>query len=420
MLTAEILATGDEIRTGALIDSNSAYIAQKLEAAGVHVTRHGCVGDHLEQISSAIRRIGARADLAVVTGGLGPTSDDLTAAAAANAGQVSLELNADAMASINAFFQARGRAVSEANRKPAHLPAGAASLNNPVGTAPGFSFKIGQCLFFFLPGVPFEMRRMLDDHILSYVGQLQGERRNYRLVKSLTIFGLPESVVGNRLEGLDGDLPEITLGLRAKFPEIQVKLYANGSDRVGLEQKLAIGVSQVCEELGDRVVSTDDQSIQNVVGDLLKARKATLALAESCTGGLIANWITDVPGSSSYFSFGGVTYANEAKIRFVGVDPAEIKRFGAVHETIVKQMAGGVRNAARTTYGLATSGIAGPDGGSPEKPVGTVCIGLATPDGVQGHRFHFSYGDRDMNKKIFAMKALDLLRLELLSNMSPV
>ena len=415
MLTAEILATGDEIRTGALIDSNSAYIAQKMEAAGVRVVRHSCVGDDMDQLITVIRQIGARADLAVVTGGLGPTGDDLTAAAAAKAGDVPLVLNADAMASIDEFFRARNRPVSEANRKPGFLPRGASCLTNPVGTAPGFSLKIGRCLLFFLPGVPFEMRRMLDDHILPYVARQQGDNRSYRLVKSMTIFGLPESEVGERLAGLESDLPGITLGLRAKFPEIHVKLYANGSDREDLEHRLALGQAWVCDKLGAKVISTDNRTIQSVVGGLLKERKATLALAESCTGGLIANWITDVPGSSEYFLFGGVTYANEAKTRFAGVDPTAIEMYGAVHEEIVKQMAAGVRNAARATFGLATSGIAGPDGGSPEKPVGTVCIGLATPQAVQGYRFNFSYGNRDMNKKIFAMKALDVLRRELMS-----
>jgi len=413
-LTAEILATGDEIRTGALIDSNSAYIARKLEEAGLAVVRHTCVGDNLDQLIMVIREIGARAHLAVVTGGLGPTGDDLSAAAAARAADLPLEINAEAMTSIDDFFNARNRSVSEANRKPACLPKGADCLPNPVGTAPGFSLKVGQCRFFFLPGVPFEMRRLLDDYVLPYVGELQGDGRRYRLVKTLTTFGLPESVVGEHLKGLEAELPGIRVGLRAKFPEIHVKLYANGGELEDLHRLLARGQSWVKGKLGDKVISTDSRSLQSVVGGLLRKQKATLALAESCTGGLIANWVTDVPGSSDYFLFGAVTYANETKTRFAGVDPAVIDKYGAVHEEVVKQMAAGVRDAAQATYGLATSGIAGPEGASPGKPVGTVCIGCATPQDVRGCRFHFSYGNRDMNKKIFAMKALDILRRELM------
>jgi len=416
MITAEILATGDEIRSGALVDSNSAYIARKLEAAGVAVVRHSCVGDDLEQLAAVIQEIGARSDLAVVTGGLGPTGDDLSAASAAAAAGRPLEKNETAWASIDAFFAARNREVSEANRKPAYLPVGSQCLPNPVGTAPGFSLDVGRCRFFFVPGVPFEMRRMVSDYLLPYLERVQSGGRHYRRVKTLSLFGLPESVVSERLAGMEDELAGIKLGLRAKFPEIQVKLYADGSDPERLNRLLARGRRWARDKLGDTVFSEDNRSLQQVVGDLLRADGATLALAESCTGGLIANWITDVPGSSEYFLFSGVTYANQAKSQFVGVDPAAIEACGAVDETVVRQMAAGVRDAAQATYGLATSGIAGPGGGSPEKPVGTVCIGLATPRRVQGRTHHFSYGNRGMNKQIFAMKALDTLRRELLAD----
>jgi nicotinamide-nucleotide amidase len=416
MITAEILATGDEIRSGALVDSNSAYIARKLEAAGVAVVRHSCVGDDLKHLATVIQEIGARGDLAVVTGGLGPTGDDLSAAAAAAAAGRPLEKNEAAWASINAFFAARNREVSEANRKPAYLPAGSRCLPNPVGTAPGFSLDVGRCRFFFVPGVPFEMRRMVSDYVLPYLEQVQSGSRHYRRVETLSLFGLPESVVSERLAGMEDELTGIKLGLRAKFPEIQVKLYADGSDPERLNRLLARGRKWARDKLGDTVFSEDNRSLQQVVGGLLRADGATLALAESCTGGLIANWITDVPGSSDYFLFSGVTYANQAKSQFVGVDPAVIVACGAVDETVVRQMAAGVRDAAQATYALATSGIAGPGGGSPEKPVGTVCIGLATPQRVQSRTHHFSYGNRGMNKQIFAMKALDTLRRELLAD----
>jgi len=413
-MIAEILATGDEIRTGALIDSNSAYIAQKLEENGVAVARHSCVGDDLDRLAEIIREIGSRADLAVVSGGLGPTGDDLTAEAAARAAGTPLVLDTEAMASIEAFFRARNRPVSDANRKPAYLPRGAGCLPNPVGTAPGFWMTLRKCRMFFVPGVPFEMRRLLEDYILPYVTGLQADGRRYRLVKTLTVFGLPESVVGERLAGLESRLPGIKLGLRAKFPEIHVKLYVNGSDKPGLEALMTRGAEWVGEHLGDAVISAAGESMPAVVGRLLREADGTLALAESCTGGLIANWVTDVPGSSDYFLFGGVTYSNATKQNVLGVAPEILKRHGAVDEQTVQAMAEGARRLARATFGLATSGIAGPGGGTSEKPVGTVCIGLAAPGGSRGQRYHFTYGDREMNKQMFAMKALDLLRRELL------
>ena len=415
MLVAEILSTGDEIRSGALIDSNSAHIAQQLEEAGVAVVRHNCVGDNLDQLVQVIREIGARADMTVVTGGLGPTADDLTAAAAAKAVDRPLEKNDAAWKSIDEFFSARNREVSDANRKPAYLPEGAQSLPNPVGTAPGFSLDIGKCRFFFIPGVPIEMRRMLDDYILPYVDKIQGQKRFYRLVKTLNLFGLPESVVGEKLAGLESEIKGIKLGMRAKFPEIHVKLYVNGKDPDHLNKLLDRGQDWVRNQLGGAVISDDNRSLQQVVGDLLREQDATLAVAESCTGGLIANWITDIPGSSDYFIFSGVTYANAAKTHFVGVKPAVIEKNGAVDEEVVRQMAVGVRDAANATFGLATSGIAGPGGGSAGKPVGTVCIGLATPHSVRSNTHYFTYGNRVMNKQIFAMKALDILRRELIS-----
>jgi nicotinamide-nucleotide amidase len=257
---------------------------------------------------------------------------------------------------------------------------------------------------------------MVSDYVLPYLERVQSGGRHYRRVKTLSLFGLPESVVSERLAGMEDELAGIKLGLRAKFPEIQVKLYADGSDPERLNRLLARGRRWARDKLGDTVFSEDNRSLQQVVGDLLRADGATLALAESCTGGLIANWITDVPGSSDYFLFSGVTYANQTKSQFVGVDPAVIEACGAVDETVVRQMAAGVRDAAQATYGLATSGIAGPGGGRPDKPVGTVCIGLATPRRVQGRTHYFSYGNRGMNKQIFAMKALDTLRRELLAD----
>ena len=412
-MIAEILATGDEIRSGALVDSNSGYIAEKLEAEGIAVARHTSVGDHLETIVSVLQETGGRADVAVVTGGLGPTTDDLTSEAAARAADTGLILDQVARDAIEAFFKKINRPMSDSNIKQAMLPEGAVRLDNPIGTAPGFMLRIRSCVFFFLPGVPAEMRLMVENEVLPRIRDLMGPDRKYRLVKTLSSFGLPESVTGERLAGLTDAFPEVTLGLRAKFPEIQIKLYAQGDNDVRLNDLLATAADWVSKRIGKNLFSMNGSPMAAVVGRLLKEKNATVAVAESCTGGLISHWLTNVSGSSAYFLFSAVTYANDAKIRILGVSPEALDEYGAVHEEIVKQMAEGARRVSGATYALATSGIAGPDGGTDEKPVGTVCIGLATPTATRARRFFFPFGKRSRNKKMFAMTALNLLRREL-------
>ena len=388
-MIAEILATGDEICSGAVLDSNSAYIAQKLEEAGIKVARQSCVGDDIDTLASILKEIGSRADLAVVTGGLGPTADDLTAEAAAKATGVKLQ---------------------------AMLPKGAESLYNPLGTAPGFFMKIGRCSAFFMPGVPSEMRRMLSDMVLPRIEKLQVGVKKFRPVKEISLFGLTESAISERLTGLTAEFPGIKIGICVRFPEVHVKLYTSGKDEKDLNELLKKACKWVLKKFGEKAFSIDGGSMEAVVGDLLRRKKSTIAVAESCTGGLISHWLTNVPGSSDYFLFSGVTYSNKAKIKVLDVLPATLKQYGAVHEETAKEMAEGARRIAGATYGLSTTGIAGPGGGTVDKPVGTVCIGLATPSGAKGYRFSFPFDDRSMNKRIFAMTALDLLRRELLRN----
>jgi nicotinamide-nucleotide amidase len=412
-MIAEIIATGDEIRSGALVDSNSAYIARELEAAGFEVVRHSSVGDHPESIVTLLQEIACRSDLTIVTGGLGPTGDDLTAAAAAQAAGVEMVVDPQALESIEAFFSARQRPLTGSNKKQALLPAGANCLINPVGTAPGFQLKIERCEFFFLPGVPFEMRHMLTNEVIPRLLQLVGEEKSVRLTKTLSTFGLTESATAERLAGFEVSFPDIKLGFRAKFPEIHVTLYISGSDRKWLQSQLTKAIEWVVAKLGNKVFSNSGESLEQTVGNLLRARNATLAVAESCTGGLIADLITDVAGSSDYFVFSAVTYANQAKANVLGVAPEILDRHGAVSEKTAKEMARGAQRISGATYGLATSGIAGPGGATDGKPVGTVCIGIATPDSVTGHRYNFTFDSRRLNKRIFATTALELLRRKL-------
>ena len=414
-MKAEILATGDEIRSGALVDSNSAYISQKLEETGISVVRHSCIGDDSDILADILREIGSRTDICVVTGGLGPTSDDLTSESAAKAAGVELILNKKALNSVEEFFKTRKRLFNPSNKKQALLPEGSDCLFNPVGSAPGFSLKIDRCLFFFLPGVPPEMRKMLSDKVLPHIEKLQGKIRAYCQNRTISTFGLTEAAVNEKLTGFSDLFKELKLGLRANFPVIQVKLYGSGEDENNLNELLDKATDWISQKIGKRIVAVNGSSMEKVVGDLLVEKKATIAVAESCTGGLISHLFTNVPGSSDFFLFSGVTYSNKSKIKILGVSPSTLKKYGAVHEETAKEMAKGAKRISGATCGLSTTGIAGPDGGTESKPVGTVCIGLATPDAVYAHRFHFSSFNRLMNKKIFAITALDLLRKELLN-----
>ena len=408
-MIAEILATGDEIRSGALIDSNSAYIAERLEEIGIPVTRHSCVGDDFEALVSILKEISTRVDICVATGGLGPTADDLSSEAAASAAGETLVLDAKALSDIDTFFRRRKREMSASNRKQAMMPRTAETMYNPIGTAPGFSLKIGKCLFFFLPGVPYEMKRMLSHAVLPRISKMPGALKEHCLVRNISTFGLTESATGDKVAELVDDFPDIKIGLRAKFPEIHVKLYLNGQDLPTMQTRLALASEWIIKRLGRHVLSLKGASMQTVVGDLLRERAATVAVAESCTGGRIANWLTDVPGSSDYFLFSGVSYSNQAKTKVLGVAPDLLKKYGAVHEETAKAMAEGARLVSGATYAISTTGIAGPTGGSDDKPVGTVCIGLATPEKSEGKRFYFPFGQRSMNNSIFSMSALNML-----------
>jgi nicotinamide-nucleotide amidase len=419
-MKAELLATGDEIRTGTLVDTNTAHIAEHLMAIGIEVRRHHCCGDGQSDLVTVLLEIAARSEICVVTGGLGPTSDDRSAAAAAEAAGVPLALDSEALEVVERFFRKAGRPLTDSNRKQAELPQGAEFLDNPVGTAPGFSMKIDACRFFFLPGVPYEMKRMLAEEVLPRVQALRGDAGQCYLTRTLTTFGLPESQVGDKVARLEERFPELTLGLRAKFPVIQVKLYGSGTDRERVEAQLDSGVKWVAEQLGRALVSREGESLEAVVGGLLRQKEATLAVAESCTGGLLAHRLTNVAGSSDYFLLSAVTYANSAKEALLGVTAQTLEAHGAVSEATALAMASGVRERAGADFGLATTGIAGPAGGSDDKPVGTIWIGLATPRGAIAKRRYFPFGRRLMNKQMFAMAALELLRRELLGFSGPV
>lgn len=413
-MIVEILSTGDEVLTGAVVDSNAAHMAQELTDAGFVVRRHGCVGDDEKELVRVLLEMADRADAMVVTGGLGPTEDDITAAAAARAAGCPLAEHPQARWELEAYYAAKKFPVTPSGLKQVILPRGADRLSNPVGTACGFCLPVQKALAFFLPGVPFEMKTMLEKEVMPRLMALRGRERLLLKTRTLKTFGLGESRVGEILAGVEDGLDGIRVGFRAVFPEVHVKLYARGEDVNQVARLLDRAQSRVEKRLNPRIFSDDGRKLEAVVGDLLREKSQTLALAESCTGGLLAHRITDVAGSSDYFLFSGVTYSNSAKTGILGVTPETLEAHGAVSTQTAAEMAQGVRKVAGAHWGLSTSGIGGPGGGTDQKPVGTVCIGVSGPSFDFSGRLAFPFNRRQANKAVFAQSALEFLRRALL------
>jgi nicotinamide-nucleotide amidase len=408
-LSCEVLSTGDEVLTGMIVDSNAAFLADQLGSLGFEVKRHTTVGDDRETLVTTFRELGARADVVICTGGLGPTVDDLTTEIAAHVLGCGLKLDADALAFMEELWKLRGRPMPENNRKQALIPELSEVLPNPVGTAPGFTARIDRATFFFMPGVPREMKKMFAEQVAPRLARLRPDPAVFE-VRVYRCFGMTESGVDRALSDFGSLFPAVKLGFRAHFPEIQIKLTGKGGDGAAVREGLDEAGAEVKKRIGANVFS-DGRPLEEVVGSLLSAAKATLSVAESCTGGLLGKMITDVAGSSAYFERGFITYANEAKRELLGVDDAILREHGAVSEACARAMAEGARLRARTTYALAITGIAGPSGGSAEKPVGTVFVALAGESTVV--RSFLWPGGREQVRVIAAMIALDMLRRSL-------
>jgi nicotinamide-nucleotide amidase len=409
----EIITTGDELMSGLTQDGNFSWAGDALASLGLAAEFHTTVGDEREKISSALGIAAGRADAVIVSGGLGPTPDDLTAEVAASFFGSPLELNEEALHSIEERMRQRGRVLTDMNRKQAYLPRASKVLLNRWGTAPGFMMDKDGTVFYFLPGVPKEFRGMMKEYVLPDLERMAGARKSVRS-KLIKTFGLPESEVAIRLQGIERE--EIRLGYRAHFPEVHLRVTAFG-DTDGEAGALMEGfVGDVKSKLGSYVFSTEGETMEEVVGILLRQHGMTLATAESCTGGLISNRITNVPGSSDYFLEGVVSYSNEAKQKILGVPKDMLDAQGAVSAPVVEAMARGVRRLAGADIGIGVSGIAGPGGGTPEKPVGTVFIGIdSEKGGTRSEKFLF-YGTREEIKLITSSHALRLVMQIFLNN----
>jgi nicotinamide-nucleotide amidase len=407
------MSIGDELVSGQLTDTNAGTIASMLLAEGLRIQCHLTVGDNEPDIISALNDLRRVSDAIIVTGGLGPTVDDLTSRAVARATGRRLVVNEVARDHVRQMSsKLETLIICPLNDKQIMIPTKSALIPNPNGTACGFHLMHNGCFMFFMPGVPPEMTVMLCDTVIPFIQERVPRKRVIRTV-SLNLFGPREAEVDELLVGIARPEKGLTLGMRVMFPCIKVTLRAEAENNALADYLLVPAVDAVRERLQEFCFSSDDISIDDVVAKLFRERGLTLSLAESCSGGLIAKRITDIPGSSGYFCEGVVTYSNAAKMRLLGVSSEVLDTCGAVSSECASAMARGIRLVSGSHLGLAVTGIAGPDGGNEDKPVGTVFISLAASDGCWTKRFQFS-GNRDEIRSLTAWTALDWLRRYLL------
>jgi len=403
------LSVGDELICGQITDTNAGTIAEAFLNQGLRLQRHMSVGDSEPDIIEALLELGRNSDVVIVTGGLGPTADDLTARAAARATGRRLVLNDHAKAHVRDMSgRLASLIVCPLNDKQAMIPSKTTLIPNPTGTACGFYLMNNGCFMFFLPGVPTEMVRMLHESVLPYLVERATPKHVIR-TEHLNVFGPCEAEVDEMLSGLAQPGQGLYLGICVTFPWMRITLRAEADSDDKAAALLAPAVLFAQERLQEYVFSIGKITVDETVAALFIQQGMTLALAESCTGGMIAQRITSISGSSRYFLEGAVTYSNAAKTRQLGVDATLLVEKAAVSGEAASAMAKGVRQAAGSDLGLAVTGIAGPDGGTIDKPVGTVFISLAAPDGCWTKRFLFS-GSRDEIRTITAWTALDWLR----------
>jgi len=414
-----VVTIGDELLRGEIVDSNKSHLSQRMLALELETTRHVSVPDEPTPIEEVLRQAAARARFVLVSGGLGPTRDDITTEVAARTFGRKLVRDAAALEQIRAFFRRYNREMAENNAKQADFPEGAEVLPNPLGTAPGFRLEVPHAgageppaNLFFMPGVPRELFRMIDEEVMPRISARLGRGRAVR-ARLLRTFGIGESNLDRMLADLAQGEADAAIGFRTQFPDNLVRILVRAPDEATAERRLDALEREVRARLGELVVGAGERKLEEVVAELLRERKRTIAVAESITGGLIASRLTDVPGSSAYLLEAVVAYANDAKVRALGVDSEAVVRHGAVSEPVARQMAEGVRRAAGADIGLATTGIAGPDGGSAEKPVGTLWLALADGAGTIAHRYQLM-NDRARNKELASQLALDWIRRRLL------
>jgi nicotinamide-nucleotide amidase len=411
VVLADILTIGDEILYGQVVDTNSAWMGAELARIGIKVRRITSISDNAEHIIQALDEIKAHTSIILITGGLGPTKDDLTKHTLCRYFNTPLVLHEPSLAHVTALFRSRGRALTELNRQQAFLPAACTPLANPLGTAPGMWFEQQGVIFVSMPGVPFEMERIMTDTVLPRLrDRFQLAPIQHRVIQTI---GIGESFLADQLADWEDNLPaNLKLAYLPYLAGVRLRLTGLDNGRKNLDQQLDTELARLLALIPDHVFGLGEISLEQAVGELLKQKGFTLATAESCTGGHVAHKLTSVAGSSEYFMGSILAYHNHVKIKQLEVSAEDLSRYGAVSEEVVCQMAANVRRLLNTDIGIATSGIAGPGGGSPEKPVGTIWIAYADAEKTVARKIFYDK-ERQLNIAYTTFSVLNLLREQL-------
>lgn len=406
-MLAEIITIGDEILIGQIVDTNSAWMAQTLNNIGIHVKQISSVSDDEQHILDALKLAESRADVILITGGLGPTKDDITKRTLAKYFNMSFRRDEATLEQVSSIFQRANRPMIELNRMQADVPDGCVVVPNRNGTAPGMWFNEHGKIFMSMPGVPYEMMYMMEEEVLPRLKTALNLPFIYH--KTILTAGIGESFLALRIADIEAALPEyIKLAYLPKLGQVRLRLSGSSRDEQQLRADIDRYSRMIADEVRAFVVVEDDIPLEKAVLDIMKTKNLTLSTAESCTGGYIAHLLTKHPGSSSVFSGGAVTYSNELKMAVLGVQASTLMEFGAVSEQTVKEMAIGALQNLKTDYAISVSGIAGPNGGTPDKPVGTVWIAIASAHNVEARKFNFG-NKRTQNIERAAASALTLL-----------
>jgi nicotinamide-nucleotide amidase len=407
-ITTSIITIGDELLIGQTIDTNSAWIAQQLNGMGIWVHRRVAIGDIKEDILAALARESAVSDIVLITGGLGPTADDITKPTLCEYFNTRLVQNEAALENVLHIFESRGLPILQRNIDQSMVPEAATVIENKRGTAPGMWFEKDGKIYVSMPGVPHEMQGIMTGYVLPKLGQ--HFHTPAVIHQTLITSGMGESFVAERLVGFEAKLPaHVKLAYLPSYSLLKLRLTAFGKDKLSVAAEVSILFHELKELVADIVVTDQDQTMGEVLGQLLKEKGKTVATAESCTGGLIASWITAIPGSSAYFKGSVVAYAYETKEKVLGVKRATLESQGAVSEAVVREMVTGALSLLDTDYAIAVSGIMGPDGGTPDKPVGTVWVAVASKEKMNTVKFQLRY-DRERNTQMTAVYAMNELR----------
>lgn len=413
-MNAEIIAVGTELLLGQIVNTNAQFLAQELASLGMGVYYHTVVGDNLQRLVQTFQQAWQRSQVVILTGGLGPTTDDITREGVALALDRPLSFHEDIWQTITSQMWRTNRPIPENNRRQAMLPQGATVLPNPRGTAPGLAIEEAGRIAVLLPGPPREMQPMFVDHVRPLLLQMIGH--GVILSRNLKVIGIGESALEEQIADLIEAQSNPTIALYASLGELQIRITAKAEDEAAANSLIAPIEAAIRQRIGTAVYGIDADTLPGVLGQLLKERGYRLALAESCTGGLLGSMITDVSGSSDYFGAGYITYSNEAKQAMLGVPKAVIEEQGAVSAACAKAMAEGARRASGADVSIAITGIAGPSGGSPEKSVGTVYVAIAAPEGELVEELSLR-GERAAIRSRSAKTAINFARLLLLGEL---